>query len=148
MKKSNFTVITLLIGFILNTNALAESISKDKYTFLKKNIDTKFGTAIVRCNAPSENASVEYIKIANGNRDVSKAKLHNVYTPEAKIITNTSKADGVQKERHCELNRAALENEHSKVDLESVVTKVSPIEPMLIPAWKDIFTSQNKSITM
>lgn len=148
MKKTNVSLLMLLASLTICSSAIAESISKDEYFFLTKNIDAEYSTAIVQCNTLSADASANCISAAKNNRKISKDELLSLYKPFPNKNKNSSKVENLKEPTTNDWHGAVIEDGLSKDEAESAVTEAKPIESIVIPLRKEIFTNQNKSIMM
>ncbi|MGZ8271129.1 MAG: hypothetical protein ACXW1T_07970 [Methylophilus sp.] len=148
MKKSNVSLLMLLVSLNICSSAIAESISKDEYFFLTKNIDAEYSAAIVKCNKLLTEARANCTSAAKSNRKISKDELLSLYKPFPNMNKNSSKVENLRESTTNDWSGAVIEEVLPKGEAESIVTEAKPIESIVIPLRKEIFTNQNKSIMM
>lgn len=148
MKKTNVSLLMLLASLTICSSAIAESISKDEYFFLTKNIDAEYSAAIVQCNTLSAEASANCISAAKNNRKISKDELLSLYKPFPNKHKNSSKVENLKESTTNDWRGAVIEEGLPNDEVENAVTEARPIESIVIPSRKEIFTNQNKSIMM
>ncbi len=147
MKKLHISLLALSVSTVISGGAIADSMSVEKYSFLKKNINTEYGVAIMRCNPLPDKASLECVKVATSNRDKSNTELQDSYKPAGKTKAKTSKVN-TQKDCQARLNgdqtiKPIIEDSATEYR-DSAVTEVHP--PISIN--KNYFKNQNKPIAM
>lgn len=148
MKKTNVSLLMLLASLTICSSAIAKSISKDEFFFLTKNIDAEYSAAIVQCNTLSAEASANCIVAAKSNRKTSKDELQSLYKPLQNKHKNSSKVENLKESTANDWRGAVTEEGLPNDEAESAVTEAKPIESIVIPLRKEIFTNQNKSIMM
>ncbi|MES2546269.1 MAG: hypothetical protein V4575_01100 [Pseudomonadota bacterium] len=89
-----YPVITT-VAFFCASNCMAEAITKDKYQFLEKNIESEYESAKKRCEKLQANAGDICLAELKGQKSVSKAELKLKYEPtlENEVDARIAKAE-------------------------------------------------------
>lgn len=95
MKNIKISVLSLAIGLAMSTGAMAESMSKDQYKSLEKDIDTEYKAAKTVCESLAGNANDICVAEAKGKMNIAKAELEYNYKPTVKTMykARVAKAD-------------------------------------------------------
>ena len=95
MKNININALTLTIGLVMSTGAMAETMSKDQYKSLETKIDTDYKVAKETCGSLAGNANDICDAEAKGNKNVAMSELEYNYEPTAKTLykARVAKAD-------------------------------------------------------
>jgi hypothetical protein len=75
-------------------------------------------------------------------------ELQSLYKPLSNKHKNSSKVESLKKSTTNDWRGAVIEEGLPNDEVENAVTEARPIESIVIPSRKEIFTNQNKSIMM
>ena len=84
MRNFNIGTLALAVGLAFSVGAMAESMSKEQYKSLEKNLEAEYKVAKERCNSLAGNASDICVAEAKGKMNVGKAELEANYKPTVK----------------------------------------------------------------
>jgi hypothetical protein len=95
MKNIHLSAIVLVLGIASSSIAMSENMSVAKYNFLKKNLDSEYMAALVRCNLLSQKAGVDCSAIAKKSKDLTNSYLQDDYS--ISVGSNNSEVNNIQK---------------------------------------------------
>lgn len=84
MKNLKISAIALAIGFAFSVGAMAESMSKEQYKSLEKNLEAEYKVAKAGCDSLAGNANDICVAEAKGKKNIAKAELEANYKPSVK----------------------------------------------------------------
>lgn len=84
MKRPAVAALTLAVGLVFSTGAMADGMTKKQYQFLGKNIETEYAAARKACKARAGNALDICMVQAKGRMNVARAELEASYAPSIK----------------------------------------------------------------
>lgn len=92
MKNFNSSAIVLAIGLAFSVGVMAESMSKEQYKYLEKNLEAEYKAANARCDSLAGNANDICVAQAKGNMNITKSELAANYKPSVKTRYDASSA--------------------------------------------------------
>ncbi len=95
MKHLKINAIVLAIGLAFSVGAMAESMSREQYKSLEKDLEAEYKSAKAQCKSLAGNANDICIAEAKGRKNVAQAELEANYKPSVKAHYNArvAKAD-------------------------------------------------------
>lgn len=88
MNNFNINALALGLSLALSAGAMADSIPKNQYQVLNKNITAEYEAAKAGCDSLADNANDICVADAKGKKNIAKTTLENNYKPTVKTQYN------------------------------------------------------------